>query len=112
MYYPSIYNQWAGHNYTTLSQWRSISGSDTNSILGDPSFKNSSANNYSLNSNSKAIDKGDNLPSSYDTIDINGVARPQGLSFDIGVYEFNDGNNSVLPEPATPEPPKNLRVVN
>ncbi|MCH7588961.1 MAG: right-handed parallel beta-helix repeat-containing protein [Chloroflexi bacterium] len=52
----------------------------------DPLFVNPSGNDFHLSANSPAIDNGRAL--SAPVVDIDGNARPQGLSFDIGAYEY------------------------
>ena len=53
----------------------------------DPLFRNLSAGDYHLQSNSLAIDAGVFL--SEVSNDFDGVPRPQGPRYDIGAYEFH-----------------------
>lgn len=66
-------------------------GSDT---TGNPLYVGSG--NYALQSGSAAIDAGFDLSGVF-TVDIVGVTRPQGASFDVGAYEFTAGGASNRP---------------
>lgn len=73
-----------------VSGWLQLNG-----LLAVPRFNSYTA--YSLNndlrllsSDTSALDKGTSL-ASYFTTDKNGVARPQGASWDVGAYEVSSG---------------------
>jgi len=73
-----------------------------NDILNvDPKFVNFAADDYHLLSGSPAIDKASNLSIASD---LDGTARPQGSSPDIGSYEFKGGT--------TPPPMPSLSIGN
>jgi Right handed beta helix region len=73
----------------------------SNNTFSDPLFVNSSTQDYRLQSGSPAIDAGITL--SLVKTDMNGVARPQGSSYDIGAFEYTSKQPAVAP-------PSNLRV--
>jgi parallel beta-helix repeat protein len=58
-------------------------------LFVDPQFVNSSAHDFRLRAGSPAIDKGVSL--SPVATDFDGLARPQGVAFDIGAYEYLEG---------------------
>lgn len=64
-------------------------GMELNGMFADPLFTDTSNDNYSVLKNSPAIDAGLNLSAPFN-IDLDGIARPQGLTFDIGAYEKPD----------------------
>jgi hypothetical protein len=67
---------------------------------GDPLFVNETSD-FSVKSVSPAIDAGLTLPEV--ATDIDGLTRPLGSAYDIGAYEFRDGD--TIP----PAPPKGLK---
>jgi len=75
----------AGSNYATIDDWNTVSGQDANSISQDPLFTNASANNFTLQSNSRCIDRGTdvNLERDYagNNVPFNGTP-------DIGAFEY------------------------
>ncbi len=60
---------------------------DTSSLIGDPGFVNPRQENFHLQQNSTAINKGTSLPDV--PADKEGTKRPQGPAFDMGAYEFH-----------------------
>ncbi len=60
-------------------------GSD--SIIGNPLFRDSNANDFHLLDNSPAIDAGSSIDAP--TIDFDNTNRPYGGSYDIGAYEYS-----------------------
>jgi parallel beta-helix repeat protein len=76
-----------GDSMLTLSQWRSQTGQDGNSIVASQAsvFRNVVANDYHLSATSPAIDNGMSLTDV--ATDIEGNPRPQGSGWDIGAYE-------------------------
>jgi hypothetical protein len=75
--------------------------------MQNPNFVNLSNLDFRLQSNSPAINAGYN---SGVKDDHDGVARPQGGAYDIGAFEYHDGDGSGYNE--IPSPPMNLRVIN
>jgi parallel beta-helix repeat protein len=83
-------------------------GSETNAsnnLTSDPRFVNAAARDFSLRSDSPAINRGVYL---YEVpTDRLGAPRPTGSAFDVGAYEF--GGQPTAPQPpqtpTTPEPP-------
>ena len=74
----------------------------SNNLTTDPQFVDASANDFSLQASSPAINAG--VTVSIVTTDMKGVARPQGAAYDVGAYEYSQG---TTPLPA----PNNLRAV-
>jgi hypothetical protein len=73
----------------------------SNNLTTDPHFVNAAGGDFTLRSDSPAIDQGAYLASvQYDQL---GVPRPQGNGFDIGAYEFSGGSAAPAP-PASPPP--------
>ncbi len=60
---------------------------DAAAFNGDPFFLNAGSGNFHVASNSIAIDHGTSGVASTMAADHDGIARPQGAGFDIGVYE-------------------------
>ena len=80
---------------TCSTDWSLFSTGSTvlnNDKAGDPKFKNTDFTNphapdyYRIGSTSAAVDSAD--PMSTIQIDIDGVSRPQGATFDIGAAEY------------------------
>jgi len=90
--------------YETVAAPVTISNNFLTLNIADLKFKDPLANNYSLLSGSPALDAGTNLTSYGINQDYVGVARPQGLYFDIGAYEF-------LMTSGVPKIPTGLRIV-
>ena len=74
---------WGGTDYTTLASFNSATGFEANGVTGDPLLDAS----YNLLVNSPAINAGMSLASFF-TTDKDGLARPQGVAWDIGADEF------------------------
>jgi len=60
LYYPDIYKGWKyrGDTLSNFHSWQITSRQDTNSIVADPLFNSPSSDNFTLRSDSPAIDKG------------------------------------------------------
>ena len=60
LYFPDIPNGWVyrGNRLTPFEKWQAISKQDSDSVIADPLFKNTTVNDFTLNSNSPAIDAG------------------------------------------------------
>ncbi len=82
-----------------LTSWQSL-GFETFSIsfAGGDIFVNQEAGNFELKADSEAIDRGRFVTGA--SVDIRGVSRPQGPSFDIGAYEFQ----TTVPPPPNQDP--------
>jgi len=61
---------------------------DHNLVDTDPYFVNAAAGDFHLQPGSPAIDAG--IRVEVVTVDLDGTHRPQGLSYDIGAFEFAD----------------------
>ena len=82
-----------GSSYTQSqleSQEINLGGSDQ-----DPRYANTGDKDLHLQSSSPAIDTGIALASPYN-VDKDGIARPQGLAFDIGAYEYTSGTDTTI----------------
>ncbi len=60
-------------------------------VIANAYFVNANANNFHLQPNSPAVDKGLSASSYGVTNDFDGVSRPQGSAFDAGAFEYNFG---------------------
>ena len=80
-----------GNSSISLAKWQAL-GFDLHSIVATPAqlFVDPVHNNYQLKVGSPAIDKGAALLDV--ATDILGVHRPQGLAWDIGCYEVQQGS--------------------
>ena len=96
LYYDSVQVGWQGSNYYSVAAFNSGKGHEANGVSGDPSFTNRTSDDYSVQSDSEAIDVGEDLSEDY-TDDFLGVTRPQNSIFDIGAYEFDTGDSDVPP---------------
>ena len=76
-----------------FNAWKQASGQDKASRIADLLFVNAAAGDFKLQSNSPAINAGQDL-SSYFNNDFNGILRPQGNAWDIGAYEVSGGGSS------------------
>ncbi|HLO92347.1 MAG: T9SS type A sorting domain-containing protein [Chloroflexota bacterium] len=74
------------NSYSTLTAWRSASGNDGSSVVGNPAFVNPSNQDFHLQSGSAAINKGANVSL---TKDYYGALVPVAGYPDAGVSEFN-----------------------
>ena len=77
----------------------------SNNLFTDPSFVNSAAADFHLQSTSPAINAGVAL--SEVTTDYDGVSRPQGSAYDIGAYEYV---GSAPVDTTPPSAPTGVRV--
>lgn len=92
------------NNFITLAQWRALgAGHDQNSILFNDNlaslFVDSASGDYHILSGSQAQDAGTNVAGVPD--DLDGVARPQGGTFDIGCYEYLQTCPGDVTDPST-----------
>ena len=90
-----------GSSYINFAQWRSLGYDLNSSAVSDISsvFENSSNNDFHLNFNSIAKDKGTTLVSDLVKDDLEFLKRPQGKAYDIGCYEvvqFADTKNEKI----------------
>ena len=103
------YNNVLMSNYT-MAQLNAL-GAETIGVSANrwnvnPLFINSTANDYTLQSGSPAINAGATLGAPYN-VDILGVSRPQGAAWDIGAYEIINegiGGNNAPNQPSSPNP--------
>jgi hypothetical protein len=110
---------WGGgsENYYNLTQFQQITGKCRGCLEEDPKFVNSANNNFSLQSNSLAIDSGvesEVYQRFYDLYgidirkDIEGRIRPQdgdnneSAEWDIGAYEYTGGIGGASAQSYTP----------
>ena len=73
---------------------------DLSPVMGNPLFADASAGNFHLKDGSAAIDKGESLTKVI--ADRNGNPRPIGSAYDIGAYEYGQGDTTA---PAGPKGP-------
>lgn len=64
----------------------------TGNISDNPLFVDESTGNYHLQELSPCIDSGTLL--SYVLVDFDGISRPQGAGYDMGIYEYNDNSGT------------------
>ncbi len=88
--YNVVANQFSANNGTSvisLAKWQAL-GYDLHSFIATPAqlFVDPVNGNYQLKSGARAIDAGASLTDV--PTDLLGVARPQGLGWDIGAYEW------------------------
>ncbi|EKD78878.1 MAG: hypothetical protein ACD_41C00238G0003 [uncultured bacterium] len=85
----------------SLSDWRSTTGFDTNSISTDPLFTAaySATPDLSLLADSPAIDAGVDFPGVID--DYDGKTRPVGDAPDLGAFEYGSASDSVTVDAPT-----------
>jgi hypothetical protein len=72
--------------------YQSESGKDAHSVLASPQFVDPLNGDFHLQGSSPAIDAGVNTGSGSDC---SGTARPQGIGYDIGAYEYINQLNAV-----------------
>lgn len=92
---------WGGNTYSSLTAWRTASGQDKNSQLGNPLFlapsTSGSAPNWSVQSSSPAVNKGQSI--STVPVDFNQNKRPNGGAYDMGAFEH--GSSTTAPKTST-----------
>jgi hypothetical protein len=76
-----LYNNGGG-----IVDWGATGTIQSNNLTTNPQFVNASANDFSLQAGSPAIDAG--VTVSVVTTDMKEVSRPQGTTYDIGAYEY------------------------
>ncbi len=87
---------WEGNYYTSFQDYVDNSGNDSNSVYDDPLMVDVSNDNPSLNENSPAIDKGENLSAGViGTVDFLGNPRISGSIVDIGAAEFTGATGLI-----------------
>lgn len=77
-------------SFQNARNWRLAISAHTGDVAADPQFVNylrAGGGDYHLKTSSPAIDKG--IPSYAPLVDFDGAARPYGLAFDIGAYEWH-----------------------
>jgi hypothetical protein len=78
------------NNYATLAAWRSASGNDKASLVGNPGFVNPGNQDFKVVSTSQAINKGVNVSLVKDYF---GNTVPSSGAPDIGIHEFRTGKS-------------------
>jgi hypothetical protein len=87
LFYNGTNWQWKNVNYTTFSAYQSGTGNDANSLNNvNPSFVNAASGELHLNAGSPAIHAGVVITEA-GSFDIDGQARLQGVSIDMGADE-------------------------
>lgn len=96
------YNNLVFGNGTNMSLTTASQPHESGTVYAAPQFVNyvrTGGGDYRLNSTSPAIDKGS--PTNAPTLDLNGIARPQGGAVDIGAYEWTTASTSTGTTPGT-----------
>ena len=87
LFYGGTTWQWRNVNYTTFSAYQSGTGNDANSLNNvNPLLANAAAGDLHLQTGSPAINTGQTIPEA-GSLDIDGQARVQGSSIDMGADE-------------------------
>lgn len=73
------------NGYSTLSSWRSSTGNDLNSFVGNPMFVNPAISDFCLQPGSPCINSGTNVNLQFDYF---GTQVPQQSITDIGLHEY------------------------
>ncbi len=92
---------WKDREYEDFGSWAAASGNDGHSTFGDPMFTDPANADFSLSSDSPAVDAGAFLPSSGAT-DLAGEPRAQAGGIDLGAYEVAAPPPSPTPSLAGP----------
>jgi hypothetical protein len=92
---------WKGQQYGDFDAWAKASGNDGHSTFADPGFTDAANADFSLTSDSPAVDAGAFLPSSGST-DLAGAPRAQAGGIDLGAYEVAAPPPSPTPSLAGP----------
>lgn len=92
----NVFNtQYSGfiNGYSSLTAWKNNTGNDINSIVGNPSFRNSSGGDYHIQSGSVAINRGQNVSLSKDYF---GNIVPLNGNPDAGIHEYGGTKSTEL----------------
>jgi parallel beta-helix repeat protein len=84
----TVFIDWAGTKFTTLSAFTSATGQEVHGIQADPRFAGPPGDLHLL-TGSPAIDSGNNSATGEPAVDADGVARPVDGTVDRGAYEFH-----------------------
>ena len=89
----------------SFSEWRSMFGQDAHSenftnttsisFVGS-SLRSTNPEDYELTASSSGVNEGTNTVSGIVTDDYEGTSRPQGGTYDVGAFEFNDGSSNNI----------------
>lgn len=96
---------WGNDSFSSLKDFQSRIGQDLHSYQENPVFVSIGSDDYRVQSNSLAINRGNNISVSDDYA---GTLRPRYSIFDIGAYESDYGTSSTDPRLTNfvPEAPK------
>ena len=93
--------QWKNVAYDTFAGWQARSGNDGRSMFADPRFADASSGDYSLRTNSPAVDAGAFIAAAGAT-DMVGQPRAQSGGIDLGAFEVTAPPPSPTPSIAPP----------
>jgi hypothetical protein len=115
-FWPSISRVHWGNNIWTQAQLKANTPHEAHGLSGDPLFANPLSGDYTLKSDSRAINSSVEAPvySAFQTFagqgiksDIRGAGKPFGTAWDMGAYEMGSGATVIL----RPSPPSGFKVV-
>jgi len=87
LFYNGTTWQWKNVNYSSFTAYQSGTGNDANSLNNvNPLFVNASSEDLHLQAGSPAVNAGVDIPEA-GAFDIDGQARLQGASIDLGADE-------------------------
>ena len=93
--------QWKGQEYRDFDSWSADSGNDRRSMFADPRFADAAGGDYSLASDSPAVDAGAFIAAA-GTTDLAGQPRAQAGGLDLGAFEVAAPPPSPTPSIAAP----------
>ena len=114
IYKTLIYNpnrpariRWGSHEYNSMTEFKNATGLCPSCPLEqDPKFVNGTQYDFRLQPDSPAIDANNSPRDVYDLfqslyginirVDFNGVPRPQGSGWDMGAFEYDEGQRSNM----------------
>jgi hypothetical protein len=93
---------WKDQSYSGLAAYQKSTGNDAHSIWANPLFVNEVTQDLHLQATSPAVDRGENAMALAGDMDVDGEARSQGGSVEIGADELTSGVVLPTPPPAAP----------